>query len=645
MRRGVGRRNRAPLPSLALEKNALPHEPKDQSNASRSQVVALFRRIFAENGHAFIGTYALAGGCLLLVALANAFSAWIMRDIIDEVFYRQKTELIAVISLAIAGAFLVRGLANYGQAVLLAKVGNNLIARYQRRVFGHLLKLDMGFFSSSRSGELAARLSGAIGGIRDLLSITISAIARDVVSIIGLVGVMIYMDPMLSAIALLAGPPLALAVNKIMKRVRTVTREQVLIGARLTGAFQETMQGIAVVKAYTMESGLAEHIAVLIERVEERSNKIARVSERVTPVAEILAGIAVAAVVAYGGYRATVEGQPPGSMFAFITALMLAYDPARRLARTQVALERSLVNARLIYEILDTEPRQRNVAGASDLQVQEGLIRFEKVTFSYANSVPVIENVSFTAEAGQTTAIVGASGAGKSTLVALLERFWDISSGRITVDGQDISTVTTASLRQAIAYVTQQPYMFEGSIRDNIRYGRPDASDTEVEEAARLAQADDFIRAQTDGYDTPVGENGATLSGGQRQRISIARAILRNAPILLLDEATSALDNESEARVQKALERVMKNRTTIVIAHRLSTVVNADKIVVLEAGRVVEQGKHEKLLAKPNGIYARFYKAQTDRSPELIDGGGESETAEISQNNEAAARQRAGAGE
>src|SRR5690606_8813377 len=279
---------------------------------------------------------------------------------------------------------------------------------------------------------------------------------------------------------------------------------------------------------------------------------------------------------------------------------MLAYDPARRLARVQVGLERSLVNARMIYEILDLEPKQGDAPGAAALEVDKGEVRFEGVSFSYAPDLPVLSDVSFVAEAGKTTAIVGASGAGKSTLTALLERFYDVDKGLITIDGQDISKVTKASLRGAIAYVSQQPYLFEGTIADNIRYGREDAGDAEIRQAAALAAADGFVRQQPQGYDTPVGENGVTLSGGQRQRVSIARAIVRQAPILLLDEATSALDNDSEARVQEALSTVRAGRTTIVIAHRLSTVINADKIIVLEDGRLIEEGAHQSLIANPH---------------------------------------------
>ena len=391
------------------------------------------------------------------------------------------------------------------------------------------------------------------------------------------------------------------------------------VNSRLIGAMQEATQGITIVKAFTMEQELSAKLAALIAHAEHQANKIARVSERLSPIAEMLAGFAVAGVIAYAGYRALYGAQPPGAVFSFITALLLAYDPARRLARSQVTLERSLVNARMIYEILDLEPQQGDAPGAAKLKVGEGEVRFDHVSFAYHQGTPVLDDVSFIAAAGRTTAIVGGSGAGKTTLTALLQRFYDVDAGGIAVDGQDIAKVTKESLRRSIAYVSQQPYLFEGTIRDNIRYGRPDASDAEVEEAARIAQADEFIRAQPHGYETAVGENGLTLSGGQRQRLSIARAIVRNAPILVLDEATSALDNESEARVQAALGEVMKGRTTIVIAHRLSTVINADHIVVLAHGRLVEEGTHLQLIANPHGVYARFHGVQTDKGLGLVD--------------------------
>jgi subfamily B ATP-binding cassette protein MsbA len=589
-----------------------------QAKARPGEIVAVIRRIVAENGRDYRWSYVFAVVCLMLVAGTTAFTAWIMKDVIDQIFYRQRSDLIALICVGILGAFILRGLATYGQAVTLARIGNDLVARYQKRIFEHVMKLGVGFFNDTRSGRLAAQINENVNGIRDLLGMTLTSLARDVVSLIALIGVMIWQDPVLALMSLLIGPPLIYTVTYLMRRVRRITRESVQINSRLIGAVQEATQGIAIVKAFTMENELSRRIGKLADDAEQRANKIARVSERLTPISEMLAGFAVAGVIAYSGYRATVGGQPPGAVFSFITALLLAYDPARRLARMQVGMERALVNARMIYELLDLEPQQGDAPGAVEATVTKGEVRFNHVSFGYAAEAPVLQDLSFVAAAGKITAIVGASGAGKSTLVALLQRFHDVDKGSIEIDGQDISRVTKQSLRGSIAYVSQQPYLFEGTIRDNIRYGRLSASDAEIELAAQQAEADGFIRQQPVGYDTAVGENGVTLSGGQRQRVSIARAIVRHAPILLLDEATSALDNEAEARVQQALTHVMEGRTTIVIAHRLSTVVNADHIIVLEAGRLVEQGTHAALMGDPHSVYARFHRVQGKKGLGLV---------------------------
>ncbi|WEX11748.1 ABC transporter ATP-binding protein [Chelativorans sp. AA-79] len=583
-------------------------------------IIAVIRRVLAENGRDFIPQYRLAILCMLILAPTAYFNVWALKYITDDVFVERDWNAAWMIAGAIVVVFAIRGVASYGQAVLLAQVGNNIVARYQRRMFDHLMRLDVGFFTGTRSGQLASRIAQNVTGIRDLLNLTLAALARDVVQLVTLVVAMVTMDPVLSLFVLIIVPPLLYAIGYVTRRVRSVSREAVEINSRLLGAMQESVQGISIIKAFTMESVLADKMARLIKNAEARSNKIARLSERLGPITELLTGFAIAAVVVYAGWRIARNGEPPGAVVAFLGALFLSYEPARKLVRAPVNIERALVNARMIYEILDLEPAQPDAPGAEPLKLSTGNVRFEKVRFSYSEHMPVLHGVSFDAAAGRTTAIVGPSGAGKSTLFALLQRFYDLDGGAILVDGQDISRVTKRSLRSSIAYVSQHPYLFEGTIRDNVRYGRPDAADAEVEEAARLANAEEFILQQENGYETLVGENGATLSGGQRQRLSIARAIVRNAPILLLDEATSALDNESEAKVQQALERVMAKRTTLVIAHRLSTVVNADHIVVLEEGRLVEQGTHRMLVKKPHGIYARFYRMQTEGAENLLEG-------------------------
>ena len=572
-------------------------------------ITVVLKRVIAENGRDHVWGYSVAIFCLIVVAASTAMMAFVMRPIVNGAFYERRAEVMWLICLAILAAFIARGFAGYFQSVILSKIGNDIIARYQRRLYAHLMTLSVGFFSEARSAQIAARVSQNVSGIRDVMNLVITSTARDFLSFVFLLGNMVYQDPLLSLIFFVIAPPVFLALRHISKRLRAVTREAVVLNSRVLGAMQETIQGISIVKAFTMEPELDRKINKLITAAENRQNRIVRISERNGPLIETVAGFAVAGVFAYAAYRSIYENVPPGAVFSFIVSLLLAYDPARRLAKLQTQLERAVVNARMIYELLDMEPRQRDLQDAKPLTVTDARIEFRDVHFAYGDDA-VLDNVSFVAEGGQTTALVGPSGAGKTTVINLIPRFYDPKAGSIFIDGQDIAHITKQSLREQLAYVSQQPYLFEGTIRDNIRYGRPDATDAEIEEAARLAYAHDFIMAQSQGYDTPVGENGVTLSGGQRQRLSIARALVRNAPILLLDEATSALDTESEAAVQKALDEAMSGRTVVVIAHRLSTVVRAEKIVVMQNGRVVEEGNHETLAEADNGLYARLNNLQ-----------------------------------
>jgi ATP-binding cassette subfamily B protein len=596
------------MPKRETPLNAAPDKKRHVDSGT---VVSVLRRIIAENGRDHIRGYAFAILCLVLVALSTAFTAWIMESVVNEAFANKRADIVWLICASILAAFILRGFATYGQAVTLSKIGNNIVARYQRRLYSHLMTLSVGFFAESRSAYLAAQVSQNVSGIRDVLNLTVTSTARDLLTLVALVGVMIVKDWVLALIVFAVAPPLLYALRYVSKRLRSATRESVEINSRVLGAMQETIQGVSIVKAFTMEQELERKVNGIIDTAERRANRIARLSERTSPLTETFAGFAISSVLAYAAFRSIYNDVPPGAFFAFVTALLMAYDPARRLAKLQVQIDRAVVNAQMIYALLDTQPAQRERHDARDLIITEARVELHGVVFSYATGSPILRGVDIVAEGGKTTALVGQSGAGKSTIINLIPRFYDPTEGRILIDGQDIAEVTKASLRRQLAYVSQQPYLFEGSIRDNIRYGRPDATDAEVEEAARLAYAHDFILTQPFGYDTPVGEHGMTLSGGQRQRLSIARALVRNAPILLLDEATSALDNESEAAVQKALDTAMRGRTVIVIAHRLSTIVKADKIIVMHEGRVVEEGTHQALAQRKDGLYARLNNLQS----------------------------------
>lgn len=568
---------------------------------------AIVKRVISENWALYRAQYRIATLFLVAVGLSTGYVAYIIKDVTNDVFVKQDLNAAFYIALSIFAVFTIRGLATYSYLNVLGKIGNNIVARYQRRVFDHLLSLGVQFHKSNRSAYIVGQINQNILAMRTMMNDIIIVFVRDLFTLIALIFVMLWQDWHMTIVSLSVMPVIAYIMSRYVKRIRKVAKQEVDLNARVSSALIENSQGMEIVKAFTMEDQMANKMLYLTEQAEIRSNKIVQLNAKTKPPTEILAGFAIAGVVYYGGYRVAELGHDAGGMFSFLTAAMLAYEPVRKLASFPVALEKSLVNARMLYEILDTPPRQSDKANASIITLSKSEIEFKNVTFAYDEGDKILDDVSLIAKPGKTTALVGPSGGGKSTLILLAQRFFDLSSGQILIDGQDISNHTANSLRSNIAYVSQTAMMFEGSILENIRYGRPDATDEEVHEAAKQAQAHTFILEQPQGYDTPVGELGGNLSGGQRQRISIARAFLRDAPILLLDEATSALDNESELLVQQALDKLVKGRTTIVIAHRLSTIRNADSIYVIEAGKVTQQGTHNSLMKKKTGTYARLH--------------------------------------
>ena len=585
----------------------------------------VFQRMASENFKRYRSDYVEAIICLLIIAGITAFSAWLMGPIVKDVFYGNDLNQAIWLSIIVIVIFLVKGFVTYRQNVIMQRIGNNMVARYQRRLFDHLLNLDVGFFASQHSVALVSKLNQNVLGVRDMLNNVVLGYVRDLITLVALIGVMFYRDVYMSLAIFIIGPLALITLAGYARRVKKIAREEVYINSQVATSMQEASHGIAVVKAFTMEDQLRNKLNALTVEAENRSNKIARITARTSPLMETLAGFAIAAVIAYGGYRVIESGYEPSDLTSFMTALLLAYEPAKKLARLRVVLERSMVNARMIYEVLDV-PIASGAKGTGDRELSgPGQIEFKNVTFSYSGGIvtddkgesvlkapPVISDMSFNVEAGKTTALVGPSGGGKSTIVALIQRFYTPETGDIFIDGASLKDIDTLALRNNMAYVSQNPILFQGTIRENLRYARPDATDAEIEQAAIDAQADEFISALPDGYETSLGENGANLSGGQRQRLSIARAIVRNAPILLLDEATSALDNKSEALVQNALEGLMKGRTTVVIAHRLSTISSADKIVVVDGGKVVDQGTHKQLLKRTKGVYARLHNVGSE---------------------------------
>lgn len=517
------------------------------------------------------------------------------------------------VSLAIIVVFLVKGLADYGSNVILSRIGNNIVAQQQYRISNHVLKQSLSFFVRFPSSDLLSRTGYAANSARTVMNLLITRV-QDFLTALALLGAMFKLDWRLSFGALFIMTPVVFLLGNIIKRIRKVANAQFQSSIKVVSATQEAILGNKLIKTYNLENLMLRRFSDTIGEVEKRSNKMAKISARTSPTMEFMGGIAIAVLVFYGGYRNIVHGQGADSLIAFLTALLLAYEPIKRIAKLNVSLQSSLVGVELLYQLLDSDYTIPDPPGAKPLRLDRGSIKVDRVTFGYRPEQPVVRNVSLECPGGQVTALVGPSGSGKTTILNLIEHFYPIEQGSIAIDGQDIAQVTTDSLRANISLVSQDTFLFSDSIRNNILFARPGATQEEVEAAARAAYAHDFILEQPNGYDTQVGENGGNLSGGQRQRISIARAFLKNAPILLLDEATSALDSESEQQIQQAFDHLMQGRTTIVIAHRFSTIRNASTIHVMQDGRLVASGSHEKLLADSDSLYAHLYRLQYQKN-------------------------------
>jgi len=571
--------------------------------------LALVRRLVRDFMWRHAGKVAFAFGCMGVAAGSTALRAWLMEPVLDRIFIARDASLLLLLGGAALALALTKGFADYGQTVLMNRVGQRVISDIQRACFARLIRADLAYFNATSSGFLISRLTNDVGLLRQAAANVLAGIGRDAVTVAFLIGLMFYQDWLLALIAFFAFPLAVRPIVGIGRRMRRVSANtQVEIG-QLTTLLSQTFQGVRHVKAYGMEEYEERRAAGLIERVFVLFDRANRTRSRAAPMMEALGGAAIAVVILYGGAQVISGARTPGAFFSFITALLLAYQPVKALAILNANLQEGLAAAQRVFQVLDIEPAIRHISGARALRVETGEVRFERVRFGYHPGAVALDNISLVVPGGSTVALVGPSGAGKSTMLNLIPRFYDVDAGTVSIDGQDVRSVTLASLRASIALVAQEVSLFDDTVRANIAYGRFGASQSEIEAAAVAAGADRFIRDLPQGYDTVVGEHGVLLSGGQRQRLAIARAMLRDAPILLLDEATSALDSESERQVQAALRSLMKGRTTIVIAHRLSTVIGADLICVLDRGRVVETGRHAQLLAR-SGLYARLYETQ-----------------------------------
>ena len=578
----------------------------DSSPPAHSSSTKLLRRLLAEQVRPHLGSLALALVAMIVVAAMTAATAWLLKPAIDQVFTQRDPYWTMMIPIAVVIVVVIKGVATYFEGTLMTSFGEKVIADTQIRLYAHLIHADLAWLHDMHSGKLISSFLFDATLLREAVTKALTGMVKDSLSLIFLTGVMFSMNWQFALIVCVIFPFVGLSTRRLGKKARKNSAKGQQETGRLTTILSETFEGARMVKAYGMEQREIERARLSVDTRLGHLMKVVRARAAASPTTEALGGIAVAVVIYIGG---TSETLTLGTLTAFIYAALTAYQPLKSLANFQTAMQEGLAAADRIFNILDIKPTIAERGDAQPLQVNGGEIRLEAVSFRYAVDKTALDGISLVVPPGKKAALVGASGAGKSTLLNLVPRFYDATQGSVKIDGQDVREVTLASLRRSVALVSQELTLFDDTIRANIAYGRPEASQAEIESAARHAAAHDFIVGLPQGYDTPVGENGVKLSGGQRQRIAIARAMLRDAPILLLDEATSALDTESERLIQVALGELMRGRTTLVIAHRLSTVIDADVIFVLDHGRLVEQGNHAELLAR-NGAYARLYATQ-----------------------------------
>lgn len=571
----------------------------------------LLTRLLLESFQEHRWKYLAASGAMVLVAAATAASAWMMGQIVDALSTPENRSRVMAVGVGVALVFAFRGIAMYTQAVLMARAGNRIVAQKQMQIYHRMLAQGVAFFNSNASSELLLKVTQSAQSARAIIDTVVAGFIRDLLTLIGLVAVMFYQQPVLSMVSFVVAPIVVYGVQRILRLVRDVMQQEMAGLGEIIKVVQETSLGARVVKAFGLEPRMADRMEVAVRQVEDRNNRIVQLQSATMPLLDIVAGLAIASIVILSAVD--IFGQTPGTpgqLMSFVTAFLMSYEPAMRLSRMRVVIESNMVGVRMMYDLLDTPQTMLQNPDAVPLQPGPGAVTLDNVNFAYGkDDEKVLNNVHVNFQPGKTTALVGPSGGGKSTLLNLILRLYDPTEGSVLIDGQDIRTATFVSLREKIAFVGQDTFLFTGTVMENLLLARSDATEEDAIAAAKVAHAHEFIEKLPNAYDTPIGENGSFLSGGQRQRLSIARAVLRQAPILLLDEATSALDSHSEVLVRDALETITRGVTTIVIAHRLSTVMNADEICYLEAGEIVEQGTIRDLLAA-DGKFKALYDVQ-----------------------------------
>ena len=564
-------------------------------------------RVMRENFMAQKWTYAVAIAAMVIVASSTAASAWIMKAIFDVL----SNDPLAYSAPVVAGAVVVimtgKGLSGFIQQVAMAKAGNRVVANIQRKIYDKLLQQKAAWFDATESSDILIRVTQSAQSARGIIDIVVTSFVRDALTLAGLVAVMVWQYALLSGVFLILGPLAVLGVRAVLGRVRRTMQAELVSLTEILKVIQETSLGLRVVRAFGLDDVLRARMNRAVSDVETMSNSIVRLTSVTVPMIDALSGVAIGIIILVSaGTFVPGAKASSGELMAFVTALLMAFEPAKRLSQMRVSLEASFVGVRMMFDILDRPDAMKDAEGCVDLPLAVGEVALRGVTFSYDGRRDALNDITLIFPAGKTTALVGPSGGGKSTIMSLLLRLYDPNEGTVEIDGQDLRGATRQSLQERTAYVGQNTFLFATTVRENIRMGRRSASDADVEAAARAAQAHEFITALPKGYDTQVGENGVLLSGGQRQRLSLARAIVKDAPILLLDEATSALDNHSEWLVREAIATATRGRTTILIAHRLSTVLAADEVAFIEGGRLVEQGGLAAMLNGKGKVAALF---------------------------------------
>jgi len=565
------------------------------------------------------GRLAIAMACMVIVASMAGAQAYMVKPMLDEIFFNKDQAMLIVVPLIIMGIFLVKGLFSYGYNYLLEKVGQSVIRDLRNKLYSHIQSQPLSFFHKKPTGELISRIISDVTLIQGAVSNVLVGILKDTCQVLFLIGVIFYQDWRMAIVSLISLPLVVYPIVNFGRRHRRLSRSNQQTTAQVSNILYETITGNRIVKAFCMEKYEVARFAETLDRlfaIIMRNTRIAAIS---SPLMEILGGAGISLVVWYGGSQVLAGKSTPGTFFSFLTALIMIYEPIKGVSKINNVLQQGIAAAERVFDILDVESDVAEKKDAIELPQIKDTIEFTDVRFKYDDDIEVLKGINLKVRAGEVLALVGSSGGGKSTLVNLIPRFFDVSRGFLTIDGTDIRDVTFNSLRKQIGIVTQQTILFNDTVRNNIAYGSSDASEEQIRDAARAAHALNFIQQLPEGFDTVIGESGARLSGGERQRVSIARAILKNAPILILDEATSSLDTESEREVQQAIENLVQSRTTLVIAHRLSTIRNADRIVVIQDGAIIEEGTHDTLLPL-DGVYKMLHDMQfQDDAMELKD--------------------------